>query len=63
MAKVRTAAQRVTKDVVVLKTSGQGGLRKVRCPRCRKQVAPAPDSRKNPIYRCTCGHSFQSTAM
>lgn len=63
MSKVVTPGKQ-QKDGSVILLGGEGGLNKIRCPKC-KRLAPMtarPDGRR--VYKCTaCGAEFTQTRM
>lgn len=63
MSKFRRG-QQVAPGVVVLKKTGEGGMRKLRCPKCQGVAVERrqPDGRV--VNTCgTCGTTFASQAL
>lgn len=62
MSRLRKSAQAIKgTDKVAIRSTG--GLRKLQCPRCQKQVSRTMDNQGKPLYKCICGASFRTQAM
>jgi len=57
-----TQAIKGTKKVLV-KTTGPGGMRRLRCPQCQKVTTPTLNVHNKYVYKCGCGRTWQSTVM
>lgn len=61
MKRFRTGVQ-AAKNVVVLKQA-EGGMRRIRCPKCTQLAVPAVRPNGENIYRCACGAEFSARTM
>lgn len=64
----RTSQPRQVKSlpsgVVVIKSSTKGGMRQIRCPRCKNLAAPTRLTNGAQVTRCKCcGASFKMQKM
>jgi hypothetical protein len=50
------------KNTVVLKQA-EGGMRRLRCPKCQQLAVPATRNDGTQIYRCACGAEFSARAL
>jgi len=65
MSRVRKGTtQPIKGGGVVIQTTGDGTLRGMPCPRCKRNVSPTVDAKtKKQTYACTCGSKFNNVRM
>lgn len=56
MKRIRTGVA-AGRNKVVLKQP-EGGMRRLRCPKCQQLAAPAVRSNGAEVYRCACGVEY-----
>jgi len=64
MPRIRKGTQSIKGGPIILKKTGKGGMRKIRCTNCHGMAAPMHRADGKLVTRCgTCGIELTSTAM
>lgn len=62
MKRIRTGMVGTNKNVVVLKQA-EGGMRRMRCPKCTQLAVPVTKPNGATVYRCNCGTEYSARAL
>jgi hypothetical protein len=50
------------KNTTVLKQA-EGGMRRIRCPKCTQLAVPATSTNGQKVYRCACGTEYSARSL